>query len=149
MTNTKHKFEWEKDKEKKKAIDVIMKHDMIVQSGSAFPSHINIVADYMRLYLGDHSNIYKSFKEIDIRDISGIELNAELRKASELLQAAAQFISDNGIYKDLPLKLIESQIKEINRKWLYGVIGTILGALLTNAKDILKYLLSLFHLPQP
>ena len=149
MANTKHKFEWEKDKEKKKAIDILIGQTIIIQSGSAFPSHINIAADYMRQYLGEHSNIYLSFKEIDIRDKTGIELSKELHKANELLQAGAQFISDNGVYKNLQLQLLQLQIRDVKRKWIFAIGGAIGGAVLTNAKDILKYLLSLFHLPPP
>ena len=149
MADIKHKFQWEKDKEKLKAINMLFKQIDIVNSGSAFPSHINIAADYMRLYLGEHSNIYLAFKEIDIRDKSGDALNKEIFKAHELLEAAAEFISNNGVYKDLQLQLVQLQITDMKRKWLFAIGGAMGGALLINAKDILRYLLSLFHLPPP
>lgn len=103
----------------------------------------------MRLYLGEKSHIYQSFAEIDIRYKSNIALNMELRKANELLQAAAQYISDNDVYKDVQIKLWEAQIKDSKRKILYGFLAAIGGAMLSHAEGIIKYLLLLFRLPPP
>jgi hypothetical protein len=136
-------------KQKKKAIEVLMKQTFILNpnSGGAFPSSVSIAADYMRLYLGEHSHIYQSFKQIDISDKTGDAFYEELSKANELLQAAAQFISDNDVYKDRQLQLWEVQIKDSKRKLLYGVGGVVGGALLSHAEDIANYLLMLFRLP--
>ncbi|MGC4103637.1 hypothetical protein [Ferruginibacter sp.] len=130
-----------KDKEKEKAINLLMHYNSIVQKGQAFQSTFNIAADYMRLFLGEHSNIYQSFKQLDTRDKSEPELQKELSMASEFLQAAAQYIAENGVYKDLQLQLLQLQIKDSKRKWIIGVSSAIGGALLANAKDILNYLL--------
>lgn len=109
---------------------------------------LNIVTDKLRNYLGERSKIYTSFSDIDISIPDG-KRQERINNAVKLLEAAINIIESNGIYKDLQLQLLELQIKDVKRKWMFAIGGAIGGALLTNAKDILKYLLSVFHLPPP
>lgn len=109
---------------------------------------LNIVTDKLRSYLGEYSKIYTSFSDIDISIQDG-NRKERINNAVNLLEAAILIIQSNGIYKDRQMQLLELQIKDVKRKWMFAVGGAIGGALLTNAKDIIKYLLTLFHLPPP
>ncbi len=137
------------EKAKTKAIEVLFKQIDRINSQNVLQTDLNITSDYLRLYLGEHSHIYLSFKDIDITNKIGDKLNREIMNAHALIEAGADFISKNGVYKNLQLQLLQLQISDMKKKWIIAFIGAILGALLTNAKDILTYLLQLFHLPPP
>jgi hypothetical protein len=105
---------------------------------------LNIVTDKLRNYLGEHSKIYTSFSYIDISIQDG-KRQYRINNAVKLLEAAISIIQSNGIYKDLPLKLVELQIKDMNKKVIYGIWGAIGGAILVNIKEIIEFLLSLLR----
>jgi len=128
------------------AISILKRQYDIINSIGCQQTDLNTTSDYLRKYLGEHSHIYDSFKRIDINIP---EKYVKIFDASNLINTAIKFISENGVFKDLQLVLLELQIKDMKRKWTFTLIGAIGGVVLSNVKDIIKYLLLLFHLPPP
>ena len=113
--------------------------------GKAQQIDMNIASDDMREYLGEDSKIYQSFSAIDISVKDGL-VNERMSNAMTLLIAAMDRIRHAGIYKNPQIELMKLQTKDLknkNKLLFWGAIG---GAVLTNLKDIGKFLLKLLHL---
>jgi hypothetical protein len=106
---------------------------------------LNIISDKLRRYLGEQSKVYISFSQIDISPLDGRKL-LKLQDAVRLIQAARQTIEANGLYEDFQMQLMKINIKQAKNKVMLTSLGAIGGALLSNLKDIGKFLLSLLHL---
>jgi hypothetical protein len=105
---------------------------------------LNIITDKLRRYLGEQSTVYVSFSRIDI-SIPGNRF-LRLRDAAILIEAAVRTIEDNGLYEDYQMQLVQLNIKQAKSKIWLAIGGAIGGAVLSNLKDIGKFLLSLLHL---
>lgn len=108
----------------------------------------NIITDKLRKYLGESSKIYVSFAAIDISIQDGNK-SERIQNGVKLIQAAINTVESEGIYEDLQMQMLRLNIKSMKNKTKYALWGAIGGVLLTNVKDIVKYLLLLLHLPQP
>lgn len=131
-------------KKDKDAIAFLELRQPAVLLGALHQSEMNVIADHLRLYLGDQSTIFKSFALIDISIKDGKELE-RASDATRLLEAAVLMITLRGIYQDVPLELSKSQLRDIKYKNVYLIVSLIIGGLLANLKDIGKIVLLLFH----
>jgi hypothetical protein len=101
-----------KDKE---AIAFLELKQPLVLLGTLHQSEMNVIADHLRLYLGDQSKIYQSFALIDISIKDGQELERS-SNATRLLEAAIEMINLKGVYLDVPLELSKSQLRDLKHK---------------------------------
>jgi hypothetical protein len=131
-------------KKDREAIAFLELRQPLILLGTIRQSEMNILSDHLRLYLGDQSKIYQSFADIDLSMKDGKELE-RASNATELLQAAIQMITLRGVYQDVPLQLSKSQLRDLKYRNLYLFISLILGWLLSNAKEIGKFLLAWHH----
>lgn len=119
----------------KKAIYILKKQEKIIISDNCDQTDLNKTSDYLRRYLGTESKIYLAFDKIDIR--KEINVAYEKESASKSIKAAIGYIEDNGVYRDW----------KIWHTAFFTFGAAILGAIISNAKDIVKIILRLLHMP--